>query len=96
MKQRAIDLAIAKRRAEIAAKKEEISKRASLVLSFSDVKKAHDNYVSWAFKNARGGFDDEEKLAKQGYIDALKKHGENPPPTRCGFSTRRRCPPRSD
>ena len=75
MKQRAIDLAIAKRRAEIVAKKEEISKRASLVLAFSDVKKAHDNYVSWAFKNARGGFDDEEKLAKQGYIDALKKHG---------------------
>lgn len=75
MKQRAINLAIAKRRAEIAVKKEEISKRASLVLSLPDVKDAHDRYISATFKNARGGFADEEKLAKQGYIDALKKHG---------------------
>ena len=75
MKKRAIDIALEKQRAHIQARKDEVARKTALILSISDIKTAHEAFVNATFKNALGGFDKEEKSAKDNYIAALKKHG---------------------
>ncbi|MBR4800864.1 MAG: ATP-binding protein [Clostridia bacterium] len=75
MKKRAIETALAKKRAEVAKKKDEVAKNTALILSVPEIKTAHEKYVNAAFKNALGGFEKEEKAAKDAYIKALKDHG---------------------
>ena len=75
MKKRAIDIALAKQRANIAAKKDEIKSNTAHILSIPEIKSAHEKYVDATFKNALGGFDKQEKAAKDAYIAALAKHG---------------------
>lgn len=75
MKKRAIDIALAKKRAQVEAKKDEARLNAALILSLPDVKSAHEKYVNATFKNALGGFDEEEKVARDTYLSALAKHG---------------------
>ena len=75
MKKRAIDIALAKKREEIARKKDGIRKQTALILSIPEIKSAHEKYVNATFKNALGGFEKEEQSAKDAYITALKNHG---------------------
>lgn len=75
MKKRAIDIALAKKRAEITRIKDGIRQNTALILSIPDIKAAHETYVNATFKNALGGFDKQEKAAKEEYIKALAKHG---------------------
>ena len=75
MKKRAIDIALAKKRSDIAAKKDGIRSTTALIMSIPDIKSAHEKYVNATFKNALGGFEKEEQAAKKAYIAALAKHG---------------------
>ena len=61
MKKRAIDIALAKKRAEIARQKDAIIEKTALILSIPDIKEAHGKYVDATFKNALGGFEKQEK-----------------------------------
>ncbi len=75
MKKRAIDIALAKKRAEIARQKDAIIEKTALILSIPDIKEAHGKYVDATFKNALGDFEKQEKAAKDEYIKTLAKHG---------------------
>ncbi|MBQ9276336.1 MAG: ATP-binding protein, partial [Clostridia bacterium] len=75
MKKRAANIAIAKKREEVARRKDEVSLKTALILSIPSVKSAHEKYVNVAFKNALGGFEAEEQKAREEYLSALKGAG---------------------
>ncbi len=75
MKNRAATKAITKKREEVARRKDEIAFKTALILSIPSVKAAHEKYVNTAFKNALGGFEQEEKKAYDEYLSALKAEG---------------------